>query len=96
MTSLQPGGVRRPHSSFHSSWKEFKRFFQLAEVWQPIEEQAFARQKATEEEASALYKDDPAKAEEFLTRYCHDIANKAVEAYWKLGDSFWSRYNTLF
>lgn len=65
-------------------------------VWQPIEEQAFGGQKAIEEEALSLYKSDPAKAEAFLTRYCHDIANKAVAAYWKLGDDLWSKYNNLF
>lgn len=65
-------------------------------VWQPIEEGAFARQKEIENEALRLYKRDPAQAETFLTKYCHEIANKAVEAYWKLGDDFWSRYNNLF
>jgi dipeptidase len=65
-------------------------------VWQPIEETAFAKQKSFEEEALRLYRTNPAQAEEFLTRYCHAIADKAVEAYWKLGDDFWSRYNNLF
>ena len=76
------------------------RYQQLKEdarkVWQPIEEQAFDRQKATEEEALSLFKSDPAKAEAFLTCYCHDMANKAVAAYWKLGDDLWSKYNNLF
>ena len=39
---------------------------------------------------------DPAQAEAFLTKYCHEIANNAVEAYWKLGEDFWSKYNNLF
>jgi len=65
-------------------------------VWQPIEDNAFAKQKETEEEALRLFKTDPAKAEEYLTRYCHDIANRAVESYWKLIDDFWSKYNNLF
>ena len=76
------------------------RYQQLSEearkVWQPIEEAAFARQKEIEAEATRLYKTDPAKAEEYLTNYCHEIANRAVEAYWKLGDDIWSKYNNLF
>jgi len=65
-------------------------------VWQPIEESAFAQQKQIEDQALRLYKADPSQAEAFLTKYCHEIANKAVEAYWKLGDDFWSKYNNLF
>jgi dipeptidase len=65
-------------------------------VWQPIEQTAFERQKEIEQEALRLYKADPAQAEAFLTKYCHEIANRAVGAYWKLGDDFWSRYNNLF
>ena len=68
----------------------------LAKVWKPIEEEAFAKQKATEEEALRLYQADPKKAEEFLTAYCHGIANKAVEDYWKLGEFLWSKYNNSF
>jgi dipeptidase len=65
-------------------------------VWQPIEEAAFGKQKEVEEEALRLYKSDPARVSAFLTRYCLEIAGKAVDAYWKLGDDFWSRYNNVF
>jgi dipeptidase len=68
----------------------------LKKVWQPIEEQAFTRQKAIEEEALRLHQADPAKAEEFLTKYCNGIANGAVEAYWKLGEALWTKYNNSF
>jgi dipeptidase len=68
----------------------------LKKVWLPIEEQAFAGQKALEEEALRLYQADPAKAEERLTKYCHGIANGAVEAYWKLGELLWTKYNNSF
>ncbi len=90
------------------AWWAFRRASKLAyiryqgmkedtrRVWEPIEESAFARQKETEEEALRLYKINPVQAESFLTKYCHEIANKAVEAYWKLGDDFWSKYNNLF
>ncbi len=65
-------------------------------IWQPIEQNAFERQKQVEDEALRLYKSDPVQAEAFLTKYCQEIANGAVEAYWKLGEDFWSKYNNLF
>ncbi|MBZ5498027.1 MAG: C69 family dipeptidase [Acidobacteriia bacterium] len=68
----------------------------LKRVWQPIEADAFAKQKATEDEALRLYQTDPAKAGEYLTKYCHGIANKAVEDYWKVGELLWSKYNNSF
>jgi dipeptidase len=91
-----------------SAWWAFRMASKLAyvryqpmkedarKVWQPIEEAAFAQQKAIEEEAVQLLKKDPAQAEAFLTRYCQETANKAVDAYWKLCDDFWSKYNNLF
>lgn len=68
----------------------------LRAVWEPMEEEAFARQAAVEEEALALYRQDPARAEAFLTEYSHGLANAAVERYWKLGDELWVRFNNLF
>jgi len=68
----------------------------LEEVWRPIEEEAFARQAEIEAEALTLYERDPARAEAFLTRYVHDLANATVERYWRLGDELWARFNRLF
>jgi len=68
----------------------------LQQVWQAIEDETFARQQEIEEEALRLYRIDPARAEAFLTEYCHRIANKAVEDYWQLGDDLWSRFNNRF
>jgi dipeptidase len=69
---------------------------EVKKVWQPIEAEAFGKQKEIEDEALRLYRSDPAKAEEFLTKYCQKIANKAVDDYWKLGELLWSKYNNLF
>ena len=68
----------------------------LKKVWQPIEIEAFGKQKEIEDEALRLYQTDPAKAGEFLTKYCVGIANKAVTDYWKLGELLWSKYNNIF
>jgi len=68
----------------------------LEAVWRPIEEEAFARQAEIEAEALALYQEDPARAEAFLTRYTHELADATVERYWRLGDELWTRFNRLF
>jgi dipeptidase len=91
-----------------SAWWAFRQVSQLAflrwqpmvadieKVWRPIEEKAYADQARIEAEAVALYKQDPAKAREFLTKYSHGIANGAVDAYWKLADDLWSKYTNYF
>jgi dipeptidase len=91
-----------------SAWWAFRQVSQLAflrwqpmvadieKVWRPIEEKAYADQARIEAEAVALYKQDPARAREFLTKYSHTIANGAVDAYWKLADDLWSKYTNYF
>ncbi len=69
---------------------------EIAKVWKPLEDRAFADQAKFEEEALALYKKDPKKARELLTKYSHDLANQAVAAYWKLADDLWLKYSGLF
>jgi dipeptidase len=90
------------------AWWAFRRVSQLAKfrwqemvldiekVWQKFEEDAFSNQSKLEEQALQLYKTDPEKARKFLTTYCLDLANKTVEAYWKLGDDLWSKYTNRF
>jgi dipeptidase len=90
------------------AWWAFRQVSQLAflrwqpmvmdieKVWRPIEAKAYADQARIEAEAVALYKQDPVKAREFLTKYSHAIANGAVEAYWKLADDLWGRYTNHF
>ena len=68
----------------------------ILKVWKEIEDRAFAGQAKLEEEALALYKKDPKKARELLTKYSHDLANGAVAAYWKLLDDLWLKYSGSF
>jgi dipeptidase len=75
-------------------WQDMVR--DIEAVWRPIEEKAFAEQAGTEEEALRLYKQDPQKAREFLTKYSQGVANGAVDAYWKLADDLWSKYTNYF
>jgi len=90
------------------AWWAFRRVSKLAlfiwqkmtkdieQVWRGIEEESFSDQQKIEEEALRLYKNDPKKAQEFLTDYCLNVANQAVDSYWKLGDDLWSKYARYF
>lgn len=90
------------------AWWAFRRVSQLAKFrWQPmskdikkiwigIEEKAFANQKSFEEKVLKLYKKNPKKAKKLLTEYCINIANKAVQRYWQLGDELWAKYTRYF
>ncbi len=91
-----------------SAWWAFRTVSKLAQfryqdmskeiekVWKPIEDKAFMDQKKVEEEAQALYKNDPAEAKKYLTDYCLKLANAAVEAYWKLERDLWTKFNYQF
>jgi dipeptidase len=65
-------------------------------VWEPMEEEFFSSQGAVEEEALALFQQDPARAEAFLTEYSLGLARKTVDRYWQLGDELWVRFNNMF
>ncbi|MFG1691184.1 dipeptidase [Gemmatimonadota bacterium] len=98
----------RREFSRESAWWAFRRASKLSyiryqemrgvlqEVWEPIEEEAFARQASLEEEALRIYRQDPSRLEAFLTEYCHGLANRTVERYWQLGDRLWVRFNNRF
>jgi dipeptidase len=75
-------------------WQEMSK--DIEAVWKPMEDEAFADQAKFEEEVLAVYKKDPRKAREMLTKYSHDRAGKAVAAYWKLGDDLWLKYSGQF
>ena len=85
---------RRASKLSYFRYQDMKRVLQ--QVWEPIETEAFANQTRVEEEALALYRQDPAGAEQFLTEYSIGLANRTVESYWELGDRLWVRFNNLF
>jgi dipeptidase len=45
--------------------------------------------------AGELFKKDPKQAVRFLTVYCLNNAASVVDAWWKLGDDLWVKYNHL-
>ena len=65
-------------------------------VWKEIEDQAFANQTAFEGEMVELFKTDPDAVAQRLTRYSGEMAEKAVERYWKLAEELWSKYTNTF
>jgi dipeptidase len=85
---------RQPGQLAYFRWQAMVK--DIERVWQPIEEKAFADQARIEAGALALYNQDPAKAREYLTKYSHEVASGAVNAYWKLADDLWSKYTNLF
>ena len=43
-----------------------------------------------------LYKTDPVKVQELLTKYSIEMATSAVARYWKLADELWGKYTNSF
>ena len=68
----------------------------LDEVWLPMQKELFDKQASFEEEALKIYKKDPEKAREFLTKYSIHWGDKVVDEAWKLGDHLWTKYDELF
>lgn len=91
-----------------SAWWAFRVVAQLAlfrwqdmivdisQVWNEIEDKAFTNQANIEAEALALYKKNPKVAKDFLTRYSNDMANDAVDRYWHLYETLWTKYTQRF
>ena len=65
-------------------------------VWQPLQSELFANQKLIEEKALTLYKKNPKKARQFLTKYSMDWGEKVVKKCWELGDFLWTKYDEKF
>jgi len=91
-----------------SAWWTFRKVSKLAnfrwqdmskdveKVWKALEDKAFAEQKTVDDEAAALFKQDPAKAGAFLTDYSLKTAEEALAAYRKLYQNLWTKYNYQF
>jgi dipeptidase len=65
----------------------------VAAVRNPLQQRFLSEQKAVAEKAAELFKQDPAKARAFLTEKTREACRQATEAYWKLGDSLWNKYD---
>jgi len=65
-------------------------------VRDPIRKEAFENQRKVEDEALRLFKEDPAKAVQYLSDYSFGLCDKVTAAYWKLGDDLWTKYDERF
>lgn len=98
----------RPAYNLNCAWWAFNRVSDLSAqkwghmrvdveaVFKKFEEEAFQKQKETEEKALELYKKSPQKARQFLTQYSNEWMEKVEKAYWKLGDDLWTKYTGQF
>ncbi len=59
------------------------------------EDAAVLRTMEIDERDLELYKKNPREAVKFLTGYCLNNAKSVVDAWWKLGDDLWVKYNHL-
>ncbi len=72
-------------------WGEMRA--DVAEVRDPLQKQWLARQPDVAARAGELLKTDPAQAAAFLTQTTRETCTQATEAYWKLGDRLWEKYD---
>ncbi|HVP90008.1 MAG TPA: C69 family dipeptidase [Terriglobales bacterium] len=67
----------------------------VREAQKTWEDGALARLPEIDQKAAALFKKSPAEAARFLTGYCLNNAKSVIDAWWKLGDDLWVKYNHL-
>ena len=65
----------------------------VAAVRDPLERRFLSEQKSVAEKAAELFRQDPAKARAFLTEQTREACRQATEAYWKLGELLWNKYD---
>ncbi|MFO7732562.1 MAG: C69 family dipeptidase [Candidatus Aminicenantes bacterium] len=59
------------------------------------EDAAVVRTTEIDQRAMELYKKSPREAVKLLTGYCLNNAKNVIDAWWKLGDDLWVKYNHL-
>lgn len=91
--------------SRQAAWWAFKRVATLAahrwgemrvdvaQVRDPLQKQWLAQQADVAARAGQLLKSDPPQAAAFLTQTTCEACSQATEAYWKLGDRLWEKYD---
>ncbi len=91
--------------SRRSAWWAFNRVSRLAahrwgdmrgdvaNVRDPMQEKLFAAQKDVATKFRTLVAENPAKARAYLTNESGKACREAVESYWALGDSLWTKYD---
>lgn len=83
--------VNRVSSIAAHRWGDMRR--DVYAVRDVLHADAFAEQKRIEDEAARLHARNPAEAIEYLTKHSNDMCVRLTEAYWKLGDDLWTKYD---
>ena len=68
----------------------------VREAQEKWEKSAVNRTPTIDKLAEELYKEDPKQAQQFLTDYCINNANRVIDAWWELGDMLLVKYNHLW
>ncbi len=68
----------------------------VREAQKKWEKSAVDRTPDIDKAALELYKKDPAQAQQFLTDYCLNNANRVTGAWWELGNQLLVKYNKLW
>ncbi|MEJ2594504.1 MAG: C69 family dipeptidase [bacterium] len=91
-----------------SAWWIFNRLGSLASqrwgdmhkdvdaVWFPMQSEFIDELPKTDKQALQLYKDDPGKAIQFLTRYSDEKGKMVMKKAIELGDFLWTKYDEKF
>lgn len=74
------------------NWRYQEAIKDLEAIRNPIEDEFFKNQSEIEKKAVELYKEDPSKAEKFLTDYTIKCMDKAEKAYWELNFTSIAKY----
>ncbi|KPK75263.1 MAG: peptidase, partial [Phycisphaerae bacterium SM23_30] len=105
VTELPPGfsvGDKNEFRRDSAAWA-FRRAAKLAQLnWarsrdlindavKNYEDKAFAEMPAIENKALQLHRQNPQKAQQFLTQYSNDFARTLVQKFWELGDRLLER-----
>ncbi|HBA85373.1 MAG TPA: dipeptidase [Verrucomicrobia bacterium] len=82
--------------NFTANWADFKFSYMKVDIQAKqaeLEDKEFAMQPAVDLAAAELYKQDPARAREYLTDYCRDNAQRIVGEWWALADRLVAKYS---
>lgn len=75
-------------------WGDMRR--DVAAVRDPLQEKYLSEQKEVDEKVLAMLAEDTeaeGRVRDFLTRRSLDACREVVDAYWRLGDLLWTRYD---
>ncbi|MBU0672754.1 MAG: C69 family dipeptidase [Candidatus Margulisbacteria bacterium] len=82
--------------NFVSNWANLKYSYMIKDIvakQQQLEAVEFTNLPKVDQQALALYKNDPKAAKQYLTKYLTDNANKVVKEWWALGDYLIAKYD---